>query len=60
MKRLCKDCPTKFDCMSAFGAYWRVKSGGDTGCNHPFRYRTMEEIEREKMEEDRRRFVKCP
>ena len=39
MKQRCDSCPTKMDCVSAFGIYWDAKSGGGEGCNHPFRYR---------------------
>ena len=38
MKQRCESCPTKLDCVSAFGIYWDEKSGGGVGCEHPFAY----------------------
>ena len=39
MRQRCENCPTKQDCVSAFGIFWDRKSGGGVGCEHPFRYR---------------------
>lgn len=52
MKQKCESCPTKLDCVSAFGIFWSEKSQGGQGCNHPFRYtRTGDgERNRKKME----------
>ena len=45
MRQRCESCPTKLDCVSAFGIYWDAKSGGGEGCEHPFRYRVMDDAE---------------
>ena len=39
MRQRCESCPTKADCVAAFGIYWSDKSGGGVGCEHPFAYR---------------------
>ena len=39
MRQRCESCPTKADCVAAFGIYWSDKSGGGVGCEHPFGYR---------------------
>ena len=39
MRQRCESCPTKADCVAAFGIYWNDKSGGGVGCEHPFAYR---------------------
>ena len=39
MKQKCESCPTKLDCVSAFGIYWSDKSRGGVGCDYPFKYR---------------------
>ena len=39
MRQRCERCPTKADCVAAFGIYWSYKSGGGVGCEHPFAYR---------------------
>ena len=39
MRQRCESCPTKADCVAAFGIYWSDKSGGGVGCEHPFDYR---------------------
>lgn len=47
MKQRCESCPTKLDCVSAFGIYWGEKSGGGEGCNHPFAYRRRDATDRD-------------
>ena len=39
MRQRCENCPTKADCVAAFGIYWSDKSGGGVGCEHPFAYK---------------------
>lgn len=39
MRQRCESCPTKADCVSAFGIYWDIKSSGGVGCEYPFAYR---------------------
>lgn len=48
MRQRCESCPTKADCVSAFGIYWDAKSGGGVGCEHPFAYRAMDGAARDR------------
>jgi hypothetical protein len=34
--RYCADCECVDDCRDKFGAFWRDRSNGGTGCAHPF------------------------
>lgn len=34
--RYCTACACVADCRTAFGSFWRDKSGGGVGCNNPF------------------------
>ena len=38
MKHSCATCPTRKDCIRAFGKYWPYKSHNGKGCDNPFSY----------------------
>ncbi|MBQ0031783.1 MAG: hypothetical protein KBT68_03165 [bacterium] len=57
MKQRCENCPTKADCVAAFGIYWNDKSGGGVGCEHPFGYRRAGGAARQDGEAMKRRLV---
>ena len=57
MRQRCESCPTKLDCVSAFGVYWSEKSGGGVGCEHPFAYRRDRDAARRDGEAVKRRLT---
>lgn len=59
MRQRCESCPTKMDCVSAFGVYWDEKSGGGVGCEHPFRYLRAKGAARQDGEAAKRRLAEA-